>query len=767
MFLYSANILRTPISCYLMIRWVAVTGFLLLGLLPCTAQKEQARSIHELKSLLTKAGNDTNRISLLLETSMAYVLRPGSFTADMDTSLYFANQAYNLARIVKRKSWEGKCLYVYSHIYREQNNTEKGNATIKQAIALLAKYGKKRDLGDAYVELANYCSWYDSVEAKKKVLYDEKAARLFNEAGEKKKYSEVLYTLSDLYLLAGKTTMAADTIRKFLAIYKQLNNPNVQYAYDLLGSIYRTTGDYKQALSYAYLAVQTAEAVKDTTFSLCTIYNRLGLKYYDMKQYSEATRYFKKSLPIAIKYYDTASVYMVALNQMHSCYLDHKPEEAVKLLKFVEKEYPFGAIAKDGFDVGFVSTAVRCYVKLNDQQQAHLYQQKLLKITAGFSPSNPLTRVVYNSLISYYLSTKEYKEANKYCILIDTYFKHQANYSDLGDNYLWWSTADSALGNYPAALAHYKMYKAIKDSVFNETKTKQIAQIEIQYQTAEKEKNIQLLTQKTELQQTQLRQTQLTRNVILGGSIMLIVLLGLGYNRYRLKQRSNSQLEAKQKEINLKNESLNHLLEEKEWLIKEIHHRVKNNLQIVMSLLNTQSQYLDNNAAIKAIDESRHRMHAMSLIHQRLYQTENVATVNMPTYISELISYLRDSYDTNLHTRFIQNIDDINLDVAQAIPIGLILNEAITNAVKYAFPNNIAGTVNITMKKSVTNTIRLQITDDGIGLPVGYSIDNSSSLGMSLMKGLTKQLGGTFVMKTNKGLEIEIEFPYINGVHVV
>ena len=135
---------------------------------------------------------------------------------------------------------------------------------------------------------------------------------------------------------------------------------------------------------------------------------------------------------------------------------------------------------------------------------------------------------------------------------------------------------------------------------------------------------------------------------------LLLTLLLLSYNRYRLKQRSNQQLQAQQRvlqerqeEINYKNTTLQLLLTEKEWLLKEIHHRVKNNLQIVMSLLNAQATYLSDEAALSAIQESQHRVQAMALIHQKLYQSEQVARISMPAYIQEVVSYLRDSY--NLH----------------------------------------------------------------------------------------------------------------------
>jgi two-component sensor histidine kinase len=226
------------------------------------------------------------------------------------------------------------------------------------------------------------------------------------------------------------------------------------------------------------------------------------------------------------------------------------------------------------------------------------------------------------------------------------------------------------------------------------------------------------------------------------------------YRQNRLKQK-NSNL------ITHKNEQLQHLLTEKEWLLKEIHHRVKNNLQIVMSLLNSQSVYIENDAALSAIRDSQHRVHAMSLIHQKLYNTENVSSIDMSSYTRELVSYLCDSFVIGQHVRFEFNIEPLELDVAQAIPLGLILNEAITNAIKYAFPDNRQGVISISLSNMTSNLFLLSISDNGIGMPVHFDNSKPGSLGMSLMSGLSEDLDGTFAIESDKGTTIKISFVHV------
>ncbi|UOE51257.1 sensor histidine kinase [Mucilaginibacter sp. SMC90] len=249
------------------------------------------------------------------------------------------------------------------------------------------------------------------------------------------------------------------------------------------------------------------------------------------------------------------------------------------------------------------------------------------------------------------------------------------------------------------------------------------------------------------------------------GIALLLLLSGITYVNYRQKRQCSLQLQIKQKEINDQNQIMQHLtadkerlIDEKDWLLKEVHHRVKNNLQIVMSLLNTQSAFLKNNAALTAIRESQNRVQAIALIHQKLYSNSNVAYIDIAVYISELINYLVDCYDAHERgIRIEQQIEPVKMDVAQAVPVGLMLNEAITNAIKYAFPHK-QGYINISLGALNDNNIMLNIADDGIGLPQGFDLKDASSLGMEMMKALSKQLDGNFNIENNQGVVITFVF---------
>lgn len=208
-------------------------------------------------------------------------------------------------------------------------------------------------------------------------------------------------------------------------------------------------------------------------------------------------------------------------------------------------------------------------------------------------------------------------------------------------------------------------------------------------------------------------------------------------------------------EIDHKNEVLQKLVIEKESLMQEIHHRVKNNLQIVMSLLNSQSSTLKNKEAFDAIQKSQHRLYAISLLHQKLYRTDIVREIEMENYINDLLHNFRDTFDMQ-NINFEVDLDPLVLDEAQAISVGLILNETITNAIKYGFLTNQKGIIFIEMKAGENFMVNLQIKDNGIGFPEGFKTSNT--LGVNLISGLAQQLDGEVNFFNENGAVIQIKF---------
>jgi two-component sensor histidine kinase len=567
--------------------------------------------------------------------------------------------------------------------------------------------------------------------------------------------------------------------------------------YDLLGFVSSKMGDYEAGIDYGLRAMQAAEAQGDSS-KLAKLYSRLGITYKELDQPDKALYYFGKSLRIAQTQHRRTTIIHLAttINAIIEEFDQVDPslriEEALDYLQALVKARPYESSDLD-CRLAVASCLLNFYGRVRHQYaRAQPYCDALEEMRRSNLGEDYLL-YIHGALIPFYVNSRQYGKAQAVLAANEQVCSRTRYMKELSLNHLWWFRLDSAQASFPAAIRHYQRYKALTDSLLTEKKNQKIAQLEVQYHTQQKEHSIQQLTQQSKLQQIQLQKAATTRNFIVAGALMLVLLLGLSYNRYRLKRQSNRQLQAQheklqaqqavlqaqQREINQKNEHLSglltekdlllnlkdqllgekdQLLTEKEWLLKEIHHRVKNNLQIIMSLLNSQAASLEDEVALSAIQESQHRVQTMALIHQKLYQAEGVARIPMPTYIEEVVEYLRDSYCPSQPIGFRLEVEPLELDVTQAVPLGLIINEAITNAFKYAFPGERPGTVCLSLQRLTETTCALNIADDGVGLPAGYDPSRSRSLGMTLMHGFSAQLGGELTITSREGLCISLVF---------
>jgi two-component system, sensor histidine kinase PdtaS len=201
-------------------------------------------------------------------------------------------------------------------------------------------------------------------------------------------------------------------------------------------------------------------------------------------------------------------------------------------------------------------------------------------------------------------------------------------------------------------------------------------------------------------------------------------------------------------------------LAEKNVLLKEIHHRVKNNLQIVSSLLSMQARGIQDPMALSALRNSQTRVRSMALIHERLYQSDNLGQIRFGPYINDLAAFLFRSYqDQSGLVRLKTEIEETALDIDAAVPLGLILNELITNSLKYAFPAGRSGEIFIRLFHPTEAVLCLVCEDDGVGLPPGKDLHESQTLGMQLIYSLTSQLDGEIEIESQAGLKVSILFP--------
>jgi two-component sensor histidine kinase len=194
--------------------------------------------------------------------------------------------------------------------------------------------------------------------------------------------------------------------------------------------------------------------------------------------------------------------------------------------------------------------------------------------------------------------------------------------------------------------------------------------------------------------------------------------------------------------------------------LREVHHRVKNNLQVVMSLLGTQSAYLRDDAAISAVLDSQHRVQSMALLHQRLYKSNDATAIEMQDYIEDLVDYLRDTAPAGQTISFQLDIEPVTLDVVQAVPMGLLINEVVTNSIKHAFPGNRAGRISLSFRHAGAGLLALSISDDGVGLPEHITPLASNTFGLRLIRGLAEDLDAEIRINARSGLSWTFSFKY-------
>lgn len=205
-------------------------------------------------------------------------------------------------------------------------------------------------------------------------------------------------------------------------------------------------------------------------------------------------------------------------------------------------------------------------------------------------------------------------------------------------------------------------------------------------------------------------------------------------------------------------------LKEKEILLQEVHHRVKNNLQIIHSILNLQKKFVDDDKTIVGLEEIQNRVSTMSIIHETLYQNTDVSRIGFPAYITRIAGNIIQGYQSGTSVELITDLDDLEAPLDQAIPCGLILNEWVSNAMKYAFKGKQSGTITVRLKAadvegdSEMEEIRIEVEDDGVGLPEGFDWSTRDSLGLYLVQALSEQLDADLKAESEGGARFLIRF---------
>ncbi len=606
---------------------------------------------------------------------------------------------------------------------------------------LTAKANVLMTLADAY-------DWRTEGPERQIILYKE-AARLYKAAGRKKQQGLALIQLGQSQLRGEVLHETEISLNEAVRILNELGYPRLHMAYMGLSHVNISTGRYKEGTRYGLEAVRLGEKFRDTSIDMADVYKNLGYCYEIASDQANAAIYFRKALDIAERNASVVEIYS-STAQIAKLMVRHSTDSAIAILKGLLRQYPLHP-ANQALREAYIQL-LRCYNRKRQFDNAGLYARKVLDFCNSLPAMSLYRSYALSPVIDYYILSRQYPEAIRLLSICKSIEEKNGQLPALSGVYSRLYKIDSARNDYKAALNSYKLWKSTIDSLEGLAQTKQIAELRVAFEAEQQEKNIALLQQENNLKSERLSRFSLERNAVMILALLLLIIFCLLYYQFNLKKAANRLIKAK-------NITLEKLLQEKEWLLKEVHHRVKNNLQTVVSLLESQAAGLQDEA-LDAIHESQHRVFAISLIHKKLYQAENIKTVDMATYVPELVGYIKEMIGQASKLTFEYDIAGIDLDVSHAVPVGLIVNEAVTNAIKYAFPATRTGrdVISITMKYKDGNRLQMIIADNGIGLPADLLKGGGSGFGLRLLFGLTDDLGGSLVIDNENGTKIILEF---------
>jgi two-component sensor histidine kinase len=737
-------------------------------LLPAAFAQGPARDSAKLLILqLSKVGSDTQKIRSLIHLGDYIMKKPGESRQQIDSAMIFFNRGITMARRIQATKMEMEGRSKAGVNLYENRDSVAGAAQFRIAAAYYQHSGSSLDKADfwfAYGTTLLTCTSDHSATS----AALQKADILYSRLKMKPQVMNTLINIAALHRNMGKNN---DALKEYLEVeqaYERVGKLNELSACQInIAELYWKKGNIQQTLFYNARALNTAEKLKDESMVFSANLSLASL-YYNLKMFDKALIYIQSAYNYAYKTKDSINFYTCLLSIVH---VRVKLNQTDGILEFIENARKYDPAVSEITQASLYETYGLAYDALGDQQRAENNFLSAMKIFNEAQKKHLYGTAVtiyiraFNRAIGdFYIKHKKYSLARPYFLRVLELPKSVITPNTEIEIRSALYKIDSAAGNYNSALKNYQLKTQLHDSLFNANAVKQVSELNAKYETDQRLKDIKLLKSQRDAQRLLNQKITGQRNLTFACIAGLLIIAGLSLAGYSNKKYLNRRLEIQQSKIKQQNDSLQGLLsekeillDEKEWLLKEIHHRVKNNLQIIMSLLNSQSVYTEDPVALEALKISRDRVQAISLIHKKLSGDNNLATVNMKSYVAELVDYLKNGFgESQEEISFKQLIEPVEIDIAQAVSIALILNEAITNSMKYAFKEKV-GEIILSLNLIEEETILLTIKDNGKGFDTGRQ--DLTSLGFKIMKGLAAQLKGEFTMKDDAGIYISVKFP--------
>lgn len=562
----------------------------------------------------------------------------------------------------------------------------------------------------------------------------------------------VIYNnIGHLKLSQGKTIEAAKDYEKSLAIKKALGDYHgAATTLNNLGVLYRNVGDIDEALKKYFESIKILEGVGDMQ-KVAVLKSNLGVIYLDLLDTTTALNYFNESIEISTKIGDKKGQ---ATTHGYKADIFLNRKDSLQTMKELQSSLNFLYVLKD--KDGILTIYNQCgklYQKLGYTDEALKFYKKALGIAEEIENVKSIS-MLSSSIAALYYDLGNYSEAEVlatrgldlakkvgYPKLISEAARILYQVNALKQN---WKLA------YEYQLLHYQMVDSVRSKELVESTQNQ----KFSYLLERKKREVELLQTKNELllKDRKLNEYELNRSrnfLVLISIVIIALLIGMVFiSREWRRQKEMSNLLHKQKEI------LSLQGKEKESMLKEIHHRVKNNLQVAVSLLRLQSKDIENEEVKAMFEQAQNRIVSMALIHERMFGTENLKNINAQEYFETLISNIVDSYEQDVKVEISVKVEDVVMGINTFLPLGLIVNEIVSNSMKYAFTNTTVGRIEMDMKPLAGNRFKISIRDNGSGFNPATV---NHGLGLELIDTFVDQLNGKFEILIDHGTEFQLD----------
>ncbi|WP_373059287.1 sensor histidine kinase [Zunongwangia sp. H14] len=501
-----------------------------------------------------------------------------------------------------------------------------------------------------------------------------------------------------------------------------------------LGYVFERKGQLGKATDYALLSLRLGEKLKDKK-AIALAYSDLSNLFWKLSKFEKGLEYGLLSL----KYFEERQLddldYDFTLYVVGNNYLSLGNYE--KALDYYNKSIAIGE------RYGFYNNLSDVYISITDLNtflgnyaDAEKAGVEAIRY-AGYLDNNFMLMRSWLSVAKLQNAQQDFSKAisalHKSIEIAtsdfgDEFFLSQA-YEELGKAY-------AGLGEYEKAYESFLKFDALEDSIFTVEADERISLLQTQFEVAKKEGTI-------KVQEARLKQQRTWQMLISIIAALLLIILVILFISFRSNRKKRMLLQRKN--------------EEKNFLLKEIHHRVKNNLETVSSMLSLQSAVIKDPKIIEVMKENQNRVHSMSMIHQRLYQGKNLSTIEMKEYLMNLGVYVLDSFGMGDRIEISYKMQPLELDIDTAIPLGLIVNELLTNSLKYAFTNGEKGKIIVKLHRNGEGKLSLKVIDNGLGKQESEAA-KGTGFGTRLISLLTQQLDGIMSQDFTHGTSVSFEF---------